>query len=190
MRLKEFLIAVFIFTIAYILFCYLLDKISDKRTDMKYQKKIKSMINLNNYIKFAKFYGIQSAINLETLLKIQSICTTITLPVKISELANKFMITPYELVVCILFFEYLNIISKRTFVYDLDLINNTNTFDLNLISKYNNYFINKKSINEISNEAGYNAINDIFHLNQLFLIPGVRLINNQLYYVGDLNEEN
>ena len=41
----------------------------------------------------------------------------------------------------------------------------------------------------ILNNFGQVALRDLLEINQLFLCPGVRIIGNQIYYVGDINEK-
>lgn len=190
MRLKEFIICLIIFTIIYFGFFILLDLFKDKRAEKKYINNVKKYININYYKKFARFYGIEGSISIDILLSIQKYFTTAIYPIRISQIANRYNISPYELVVCVLFFEYLNIFPKKCFSFEKDIICNLNMIDLNLSNKYNSYLIEKKPFDVIISTVGGNAFNDLVHLNQLFLIPGVRLINNKLYYVGDLNEEN
>jgi len=190
MRTKEFFICVAILTIIYIIFFMIVDLITDKRTMSGYNKKIKNIVNVDIYIKFARFYGFESAISNELLFNIQSFCLTISYPAKMSEIANKFSISQYELIVCLLFFEYFDLFPTRAFYFDNDMICNPNSIDLNVLSRYKVFFLEKKNIEAIVNVAGGNAINDVIHLNQLFLIPGVRFINGKLFYVGDLNEKN
>lgn len=188
MRLKEFLIAVAIFTVVYFGFFGIIDRIIDSNGNKRYKKSVKSQLSIENYLKFARFYGIQSSLTLENILNIHTTFSTLACPAKISAIANNFSISQYELIVVYLFFEYLGLLPKKTFMFDTDMISNTNMIDSNLVNKYNQFFINRKSIDEIIRLSGGNTYNDIVHLNSLFLVPGVRFVNNQLYYVGDFNE--
>ena len=54
-----------------------------------------------------------------------------------------------------------------------------------IISQYNTYFQNKTPLNDIVNAMGKNAITDLNTMNSNFLMPGVRYVNSNLYYVGD-----
>lgn len=190
MRTKEFIIFILIYTVCYFFFFYIIDKISDERENKKYEKNILKMINIDKYKKFAVFYGIQSNITLDTLTNIYNFYPKCSFPCQISELANNFGVTPYELIVIILFLEYIEAVSKKVISYQNNLISNPNYLDQKLIDKYSLQFKNKKNINDINNELGANTYNDIYYLNANYLIPGVRFINNQLYYVGDIYEEN
>jgi len=189
MRLKEFLIATAIFTVCYILFFVLFDLFINKKIDSDHKKEIKSLISIDNYKRFAAFYGIQSTLPLDRILSIQDTICNAVYPINLSEYTNKLGINQYEFIVCILFFEYLNIVPRRTISIESNTIMNPNLIDSNLINKYTALFNNKMQLDDILKSAGGNAYNDVVHLNQLFLIPGVRLINNQLFYMGDLNEK-
>ena len=148
------------------------------------------MFERKKYKKFALFYGIQSNINFDTLINIYNIYPKSSFPCQISNMANTFAVTPYELIVIILFLEYIEAISVKVISYQTNTISNPNYIDQKLIDKYSFYLKNKKNINEINNELGANTYNDIYYLNSNYLIPGARFIDNQLYYVGDIHEEN
>ena len=61
--------------------------------------------------------------------------------------------------------------------------------NLSLILKYQPFFVKKTVYNDIVENIGQSAIREMDSLNQLYLIPGVRIINSQIYYyVGDINE--
>ena len=62
--------------------------------------------------------------------------------------------------------------------------------NLSLILKYQPFFVKKTVYNDIVENIGQSAIREMDSLNQLYLIPGVRIINSQIYYyVGDINED-
>ena len=54
-----------------------------------------------------------------------------------------------------------------------------------MMQKYNTYFQNKTPLSDIVNAMGKNAITDLNTMNSNFLMPGVRYVNSNLYYVGD-----
>ena len=190
MRLKEFLIVLVVFTIVYFGFFGIIDLILGEKSSNKYKNNLKSMLTIDNYKKFARFYGIESNLTFDVIININAIFSGLSYPAKISEIAASLSISHYELIVVYLFFEYLGLLPKKTFMFDTDTISNTNMIDANLVNKYNQFFIEKKPLDQIVRMSGGNTINDLVHLNQLFLVPGVRFINNQLYYIGDMNEGN
>lgn len=190
MRIKEFIIFIIIYTICYFLFFFLIDKIADERENKKLEKNIKKLINTDTYKKFALFYGIQSTINSDTLNNIYNIYPKINFPCQIEEVASKFAVSPYELIVVILFLEYIDAVPIKVISYQTNTISNPNYLDQKILDKYSLHLKNKESLETINSEAGSNTYNDIYYLNSNYLIPGVRFIDNKLYYVGDIYEEN
>ena len=184
MRTKEFIIFIVIFTILYIVFFVVYDKLMDKKLKKETRERAKSLIIIDQYIKFASFYGIKATANAETILKIYDFqnlgkdCT-------ISKEAASYNITNLEYVVIVLYLEYLTLINKRIISIDLDLIKHTTFVEQNMMQKYVTYFQNKTSFDDITSVMGKNASNDLTLMDKQFLMPGVRFINSKLYYVGD-----
>lgn len=185
MRTKEYVIFLLIFTVCYILFFIIYDKLSIKVMQKRTLKHAYSMIDIDKYNSFATFYGIRSNISEDVIKCVYNDFKNIV-NVKISDYSNKYKISSYELVVIILYLEYFNLISKRNIIFENDLIINTTYIDQNLINKYYSLFYNKSDLKKISSTMGDSALNDINYLNSRFLVPGVRLINSTLYYVGDI----
>ena len=190
MRTKEFIIFIVIYTIIYFTLSFIISFTINKTSDMKLEKKIKNKVNPNSYKKFALFYGIQSNISDQLLDSIYVCYSNIQVPCKISDYANKFGVTPYEFIVICLYLEYIGVCAKRIKSYERDLITNPNNIDRNIVNKYSLYFNERNNIDEISVKAGGNTYNDIYYLQVNNLMPGVKLLNNQVYYVGDIYEEN
>ena len=68
---------------------------------------------------------------------------------------------------------------------ELDCMKKTSFVEQNMMQKYNTYFQNKTPLSDIVNAMGKNAITDLNTMNSNFLMPGVRYVNSNLYYVGD-----
>lgn len=185
MRVKEFLIFIIIFTIVYILFFIIYDKLSLKKSKSKVKKQAKEKISIDNYQTFANFYGITTVMaSIETMLHIYD-DLLIDKNITISEEAKKYNLNNIEYVVIVIYLEYLGLIIKKNISLDFDIIKRLTILEQNMIQKYWPYFVNKASLEEITRNLGQNAINDIVIMNNNFLIPGVRLIDSKLYYVGD-----
>lgn len=189
MRLKEYLIFIVIFTICYILFFKFLDKTRNSLFDKKILKNAYLLIDNNSYNLFSSFYGI-AGIASKDIIKTIYLNYKNSSNILFNQECVKYGLNPYEFCVVILYLEYLDLINKKTINYESGIINSVSYNDANLVSKYNLYFINKYDFNTICSLAGNSSPTDLFYLNSKFLIPGVRLINSILYYVGDLNEKN
>ncbi len=188
MRLKEFIIFIIIFTVLYIIFFVVLDKIALKKSIENEKKRIQSYMNTSIYYPFANFYGIQSTITNELLytifLEIQQMSN-----MKISTYSTKYQISSYEFIVILLYFEYFHLIGRKSVSFEDDFITQASYADQNLIYKYGSYFLAKSDFPKILANMGNIAISDITYLNRKFLIPGVRVVNSNIIYVGDLNEK-
>ena len=185
MRIKEFLMFIIVFTIVYILFFVIYDKLSLNKSKGKIKKQAKEKITIEEYQKFANFYGITTiSASIDTILKIYD-TLLLNNDLTISTEAKKYNITNLEYVIIVLYLEYLELIIKKNISLDHDIIKKVSIVEQNMIQKYMPYFIKKASIEEITKSLGPNSINDIFIMNNSFLIPGVRLLDSKLYYVGD-----
>ena len=69
-----------------------------------------------------------------------------------------------------------------------DLISVLNTKEDGLIIKYSIQFSNKYDYNTIVRNVGLGSEKEIEMIIENHLIPGVKLENSNLYYVGDLDE--
>lgn len=184
MRAKEFLIFIFIFTIIYILFWIIFDRIVEVKRKNTELKKAKSLINIDNYKKFSEFYGYQSKVSKETIMMIFNDLKK-NQNNYITELSKKYLVNNYEVVTIILYLEYLNLIFKKKISLENNIITNLSYIEQNLIQKYLPSFNNKDSLEVIRNNLGQNSINDINIIIRYNLIPGLRLIDNKLYYIGE-----
>lgn len=187
MRLKEFTIFIVIFTIGYTLFFFILDKISDKISEKNNMKEKDNLLNTDKLKKFANFYQIDININREKLLDMYKYLLENT-NINLNEFANKCSITPQELIIIILYLEYAGLIKKRCILKEENCTVPINTKDEILIAKYGLYTSNKFDYNSIVSKVGLNSDKELEYLNERFLMPGVILVNQTLYYVGDLNE--
>ncbi len=187
MRLKEFIIFIIFFTIIYIVAFAIFDYFQRKKDLKKANLNKQNLITINKYQKFASFYQI-TPLATEEILK--NICTTIkqNYYINISSLSNDFNIDSNELIVIILFLEYIGIIKKRGISFDSNSTFPLNNNDESLIMKYSLYFSNKMDYNTIITNAGFNSTKELEYLYSKFLLPGIIIDNNTVYYVGDLNE--
>ena len=184
MRLKEFIIFIIIFTIVYILFFVILDYINNKKDDPN--KLLRAELNINNYYNFALFYGIKSNINIDIIINIYNLMNNSN-NIKISYIANQYNISNLEVVVIVLYLEYLNYLKEKSININNDIITNFSSQDKMLFDKYINFFRNKADYNTIINSSNSVSRDELNYINSYFLIEGVRIINNQIYYVGDYN---
>ncbi|MBQ6497308.1 MAG: hypothetical protein IJI58_01170 [Bacilli bacterium] len=184
MRIKEFIIFIGIFTVCYIMFFIVLDKVSNIRTKKSAIKKAKSLMTLEQYAKFASFYGVQATTSIDNLLKAYTELLIGNNWV-ISEKAKLYNVSNLELVIMVLYIEYLGLINKRMISIEMDSIKKTSFVEQNMVQKYNTYFKEKKDYDSIIEAMGNKAANDLATMNDTFLMPGIRLINSKLYYVGD-----
>ena len=184
MRFKEFIIFIIIFTIVYILFFVILDFIRNKKDDPN--KLLRQELNINNYYNFASFYGIKSNINIDTIINIYDIMND-SFNIKISYIANQFGLSNAEVVVIVLYLEYLNYLKEKNINMNNDTITNFSPQDKMLFDKYIPFFRNKSDYNTIVNSTNNSSKDELNYINNFFLVEGVRIINNTIYYVGDSN---
>ena len=184
MRTKEFIIFIAIFTVVYIVFFIIFDKLMDKRAAKKRKEYAMSQIKIEQYVKFASFYGIQATATLEVISRVYNDFCDGKDGV-ISKEASTYNLTNQEFVAVILYLEYLNLINKKIVSFETDSLRRTTFIEQNMIQKYTTYFKDKRDIDFIVTNMGKNALNDLTNMNKQFLMPGVRLIDSKLYYVGD-----
>ncbi len=187
MRLKEFIIFIIIFTIIYVLFFIIYDHFANKKSILNGEEEKKKLMDVNRLIKFAKFYQVSITINNDLL---SSICNELTnnYDISLSSFSDKYNISSSELVIIILYLEYIGIIKKRCILTDKDCTTALKESDYNLDLKYSLYISNKLDYDTIISRAGLNSSNELEYLNKHFLMPGVILIDAKMYYVGDLND--
>ena len=187
MRLKEFAISIIIFTILYITFFVIFDKIVLKRQIKKEKERVLSLMDEKKYYAFACFYGVQKALSKDLLLNIYNDINRLN-SFKISDYSDKYQISPYELIIVILYFEYFQLIERKNIGYQDNIINSADYKDQGLVYKYGTLFLDKLTYSDIINKMGNSASEELSYLQDRFLIPGVRIMNSTIYYVGDLNE--
>ena len=184
MRTKGFIIFIIIFTIAYIVFFVVYDKLAFKKAKKDARHQVELLITIEQYNKFASFYGIQPVATIDMILKVYDSvknnkdCT-------ISTEAKNHNLNNLEFVAIVLYLEYLGLIPKKMISIELDCMKKTSFVEQNMMQKYNTYFQNKTPLSDIVNAMGKNAITDLTAMNSNFLMPGVRYVNSNLYYVGD-----
>lgn len=187
MRLKEFIITIFIFTVFYILFFIFFDKYTFHLEKKKEEKKMESILDENKFLLFSRFYGVDATVSKIILKQIMNDISKMP-SISISNCSNNYQILPYQFVIAILYLEYFQLFGLREVYFEGNVIVPVRQSNQGLITKYKPYFASKLSYEEIVQKMGQSAVKELALLNQLFLIPGVRIIGTQIYYVGDLDE--
>ncbi|MBQ3297564.1 MAG: hypothetical protein IJG97_02025 [Bacilli bacterium] len=184
MRLKEFIIFIAIFTVVYIIFFIIFDRLKSKKEEKERQEYAMSLIKIEQYVKFASFYGIQATATLEVVLRVYNDFYS-GKDCIISKQAKVYNLSNLEFVVIVLYLEYLNLMNKKIISLEKDSMKKITFVEHNMIQKYMAYFQAKRDLNFISTNGGSNALSDLTTMNKFFLMPGIRLIDSKLYYVGD-----
>ena len=188
MRTKEFIIFLVIFTVVYIVFFVALDKMSASLLQQKIKRRAFSLINVSSFILFAQFYGLNGTAD-------KNILDSIYLSYKdeqkipLSSAAQMYNITPFEFAVIYLYMEYINVFNKKMINFDAGMICPISFDDFPIITKYESYFHNHADFRSIYSAVGETARQNLSYLDHRFLVPGVRFIDDVLYYVGDINEK-
>lgn len=186
MRFKEFIIFIIVFTIIYVLFFIVYDKLSDTLSKKKLIKKANDSISIENYNNFALFYGFYTKLSLDSLINIFTIINNSEQinEINLLDVANQHGTTPYEIAVCVCYFEYLGLIKRRTILLNTNSMIENSFKDQNIISKYFTVIQNKSSFEDIKKVFGEETRNDFTNINDKFLFPGVRFNDNVIYYYG------
>lgn len=184
MRLKGFIIFLIIFTIVYIVFFKIMDTIYEHKDDST--DLLKREIDINKYYNFAKFYNFNSTITQDIFIKLYNLMIDST-NIRISYLANQCNISNEEVVVMVLYLEYLDFLREKTINMNNDMISNFSMNDKAMFDKYINYFRNKTDYQTIINSVGSQAVDELNYINNYFVIEGVRIFNKKIYYAGDYN---
>lgn len=188
MRLKEFLIYVGIFTVIYVLFFIIYDAVSLKLLIKKKKKQAYKKIDDNSFNKFALFYGLNASVDKDFIKKVYD-KYKIDANLKISEVSTSLNISNNELVILLLYLEYLDLSPERNIFLQADTTTPLTTVDQTMVNKYKYYIDEKWDFNTIKDKMGVSTVNDLTYLDSRFIFPGVRIINQVIYYVGDINEE-
>ena len=187
MRFKTFIIFLIIFTIIYFGGFYLYDYFKNKKDVENKEKNDYLAIDLNKYYKFALFYGITSSIDKNTLIAIFNELKE-TLNTQISILSKKYNISNFEVVAIVKYLEYIGLITTRSINLNEDTVNKISEKEETVIIKYSIQLSNKFNYKTIISNGGFGADKELEQINNYFLIPGVRIIDSTIYYVGDINE--
>ena len=181
MRLKEFMITIIIFTIIYVLFFVILDLLESKKEKDRERKRMDSLFQEDPIAVFFQFYAVKNNGVTPSLLK------TIYADMKRT---TSLSLSIYEFVVAVLYLEYYQLTSRRNISIQEDLMKMIDFHDQELIMKYGSFFLEKCSYQEILERIGNSANQDLEFCNEHFLIPGVRMIDSTIYYVGEVYEKN
>ena len=187
MRLKEFIIFIIIFTIVYCLFFYVYDILVSKKANKTRKQDIDNIISINRYAKFCAFYNIKPMID-QILLKNLYFSFDKVINVDLKALAETYGLDINELVVVVLFFEYLGVIKMRKILAETGWCVPLDDSDEALSLKYSLFLSNKYDYDTIVKRTGINSDKELLYMNNNFLIPGAILNNGTLSYVGDLDE--
>ena len=187
MRLKEFIIFIIIFTIIYFLSFWIYDYISNKKALKKLNEKKEQLLTKEKFKIFCNFYNVNTEVNSEVIHAVY-INAKDNLILSFSKLAELYNISKDEAILLVLYLEYIGFIKKMAILSDNDTTSLLTEYDNSLITKYALYFNNKFDYNTIIQRTGLNSDKELNYLNNKFLIPGVRIINSTIYYIGDLND--
>ena len=146
-------------------------------------------MNVEKFCKFAKFYGLETiTVSCEMLFSIyQDVSKDNT--ISIYEYTEKYHLSIHEFVICIVYFEYCYLIGAKNISVEEGMIRPLDYTDQGLLLRYGVFFTNKNSYAQILEQLGNQAIHDLEYFNERFLIPGVRILNSNIYYVGDIDDE-
>lgn len=184
MRLKGFILFIIIFTICYIVFFILYDRFNDKRNSA--DKILLKELDINKFYNFSKFYSINTTIDINTILRIYNLMID-TDNIKLSYIANQVNVSIDEVIIVVLYLEYLNYLSEKTICRDKDMITDFTPNDKALFDKYIVHFRNKSDLDTIKANCGPNAFEELFYINNYYIAEGVRIVDNKIYYAGDYN---
>ncbi len=188
MRLKPFIIFLVIFTVLNIVFFIIKDKLEEKKLKKKEEIRILSIMDSKLFHDFSSFYGVSKEISKDILFSIyQDICKLNNYPIE--NYSMKYQLENFDFIVVLLFFEYYQVIDKRKILLREKLVQTIDYNDQNLLYKYGTFFLEKKSYQEIINELGNEAVNELKYLDEYFLIPGIRIIDSNIHYVGGAYEK-
>ena len=105
-----------------------------------------------------------------------------------NQLASTYSISINELIVIVLFFEYLGIIKMRKILTENNCCVPLKSNDESLLLKYSLVLSNKFDYDTITKRIGLNSDKELLYMSNNYLMPGIILKDKILYYVGDVNE--
>ena len=184
MRLKAFIIFIIIFTIFYIIFFILYDRFRDKQNDSA--KILKKEIDINKFYNFTKFYNVNTNMNINNIMTVYDLMKD-TDNIKISYIANQANLSNEEVIVTVLYLEYLNYLCEKTINTDNDMIMDFSINDKALFDKYITFFRSKIDFNSLLVNCGSQAKEELMYINKYYIVEGVKIIDNKIYYAGDYN---
>ena len=188
MRLKPFIIFIIIFTIIYFAGFKIFDHFKNKKDEEKTKNENLLLISIDKLKKYASFFNVNITINQDVLSKIYEELRVVN-AVPISVLCSKYNLSSKdELIAIIEYLEYVGLMKTLSIHEGQDLISVLNTKEDGLIIKYSIQFSNKYDYNTIVRNVGLGSEKEIEMIIENHLIPGVKLENSNLYYVGDLDE--
>ncbi len=187
MRLKEFIIFIIIFTIIYFGGLAILDYFKNKKAQENKLKDNLLLLNIDKLKKFALFYNVNITMDVITLTHIYEDLKNI-ISIQISLESQKYNISSNELIVAVEYLEYVGLIRTRSIRLNEDIIINPNPKEDSLLVKYSLLFSNKYDYKTILRNGGFGSDKEIPILVDHHLIPGVKLVNSEFQYVGDLDE--
>ena len=182
MRFKEYLICVIVFTILYILFFLFYDFMVRKKEKGRVNKRFHLIMDGERFFRFAQFYGVNTRLSSEQLSTIYERMRKAG-DFVISMFARDIQLTPYEVIVIVLYFEYFLLLEKKNISLESDLVKTLNVTDQGYLFKYGPLFLDKYSIEQIVQKEGQMAMKEIQYMQANNLTPGIRLWENKLYYV-------
>ena len=182
MRFKEYLICVIVFTILYVLFFVLYDKLIRKKEKGRVDKRLHLIMDGERFFRFAQFYGVNTRLSSDQLTSIYDRMRK-SGDFVISLFAKDIQLTPYEVIVIVLYFEYFLLLEKKNISLESDLVKTLNVTDQGYLFKYGPMFLEKNSMEQILQKEGAIANKELIYMQENFLTPGIRLWDNTLYYV-------
>ena len=184
MRERGFIIFIIIFTVLYTIFFLVYDNVSKKYYKKRLIKMAKSLIVMDKYLKFSSFYGIQGTASIDDIIKIY-LDYIIDKNSTISIVASYYKLNIVEFAVIILYLEYLDLIPRRIVSINNNFMKMLTFDDQKIIMKYEKFFREKKDYNYIISIVGKIAVDDLKNINNNNLIPGIRVLDSKVYYVGN-----
>jgi hypothetical protein len=159
----------------------------DKRSNEKREEDINNSISLAKYLKFISFYNLNSSLTEENLKNIYRELKANTNN-DINMLSSTFGIEYNEVLAVILYLEYISVIRKRKISIENNCCIPLTDTDQSLILKYSLMLSNKMDYNTIIQRAGINSDKELDYLNRNYLMPGVKLEDKNIVYVGDIDD--
>ena len=108
--------------------------------------------------------------------------------ISLSQISAKYNISINELIIVILYLEYKDLIIKRSISKNLDCTSPLTEKEEALVLKYSLLLFNKYDYNSLIKNAGFGAEKELDYMMNKLIIPGIRIENSTIYYVGDSNE--